>query len=201
MVHPAKLARELARVAAELGVEIFEGTRATGISGTGQHGPVTVTTTGGKVRSAASFTVTHVQPDGLIRAPGTTADLGDGVYNGTGLRQTATTSATRGSVKVFRIRVQNDGDRLDSVLVSGPGGVPGFRVRYLAGTTPVTTAVTTGTYLLSDISPGTGRTLRLEVTVGNKAAAGATATWLVQAASSSDPARRDAVRARVRVTP
>ncbi|GAA3528633.1 FAD-dependent oxidoreductase [Nocardioides daeguensis] len=67
MVHPAKLARELARVAAELGVEIFEGTRATGISGAGKRGPVTVTTTAGTISARRVALATNVFPSLLAR--------------------------------------------------------------------------------------------------------------------------------------
>src|SRR4051812_18359462 len=45
LVHPARLATELARVAAELGVEVHEHTRATGLDRP-PTGPVTVRTTG-----------------------------------------------------------------------------------------------------------------------------------------------------------
>ena len=50
LVHPARLVRELARVAAELGVEIHEGSRVTGID-SGSAGPVTVRTARGSVTS------------------------------------------------------------------------------------------------------------------------------------------------------
>lgn len=67
LVHPAKLAQELARVATDLGVEIFEGTRATGISGEGRHGPITVTTTTGTVRARRVALATNVFPSLLAR--------------------------------------------------------------------------------------------------------------------------------------
>lgn len=67
LVHPAKLAQELARVATDLGVEIFEGTRATGISGDGRQGPVTVTTTTGTVRARRVALATNVFPSLLAR--------------------------------------------------------------------------------------------------------------------------------------
>ena len=67
MVHPAKLAQELARVAAELGVEIFENTRATGISGEWRTGPVRVTTPGGTISARRVALATNVFPSLLRR--------------------------------------------------------------------------------------------------------------------------------------
>lgn len=67
MVHPAKLAHELARVATALGVEIFENTRATGISGDGRSGPVRVATAGGTVSARRVALATNVFPSLLRR--------------------------------------------------------------------------------------------------------------------------------------
>jgi glycine/D-amino acid oxidase-like deaminating enzyme len=49
LVHPAKLAAELARVAAGLGVEVVEDTPVTGISTSGRTGPVSLRTPHGTV--------------------------------------------------------------------------------------------------------------------------------------------------------
>ncbi|GAB4010036.1 NAD(P)/FAD-dependent oxidoreductase [Nocardioides ultimimeridianus] len=67
MVHPAKLAVELARVATDLGVEIFEHSRATGISGDGRSGPVRVTTARGAVTASRVALATNVFPSLLPR--------------------------------------------------------------------------------------------------------------------------------------
>jgi len=67
MVHPAKLAVELARVAAELGVEIHEHTRATGIASTGKSGPVRVSTPNGTVSAKRVALATNVFPSLLAR--------------------------------------------------------------------------------------------------------------------------------------
>ncbi|MBM7517046.1 NAD(P)/FAD-dependent oxidoreductase [Nocardioides nitrophenolicus] len=67
LVHPAKLAHELGRLAAELGVEIFERTRATGVEGGGRHGPVRVTTETGVVTARRVALATNVFPSLLAR--------------------------------------------------------------------------------------------------------------------------------------
>ncbi len=66
LVHPARLARELARVAAELGVEVHERTRVTGLDAPGR-GPVTVRTTGGTVTADRVALATNVFPSLLRR--------------------------------------------------------------------------------------------------------------------------------------
>lgn len=64
MVHPAKLAFELARVATELGVQIFERTRVTGLSGRGVQ---TVTAETGSVVADQVALATNVFPSLLKR--------------------------------------------------------------------------------------------------------------------------------------
>lgn len=66
LVHPARLARELARVAASLGVEIHEGTRVTGLDAP-TRGPVVVSTTAGSVTADRVALATNVFPSLLRR--------------------------------------------------------------------------------------------------------------------------------------
>jgi glycine/D-amino acid oxidase-like deaminating enzyme len=66
LVHPARLARELARVAASLGVEIHEGTRVTGLDAP-TRGPVAVRTTDGSVTADRVALATNVFPSLLRR--------------------------------------------------------------------------------------------------------------------------------------
>lgn len=64
MVHPAKLALELARVATDLGVEIFEHTPVRGIAGSS---PVTVLTDDGAITATQVALATNVFPSLLKR--------------------------------------------------------------------------------------------------------------------------------------
>ena len=66
LVHPARLARELARVASDLGVEIHEGTRVDDLDASGP-GPVRVRTTAGSVDSDRVALATNVFPSLLRR--------------------------------------------------------------------------------------------------------------------------------------
>lgn len=65
MVHPALLAAELARVAEERGVEIFERSRVSGLDTSG--GGVVVTTADGSVRAGRAVLATNVFPSLLKR--------------------------------------------------------------------------------------------------------------------------------------
>ncbi|MFC7495473.1 MULTISPECIES: NAD(P)/FAD-dependent oxidoreductase [unclassified Nocardioides] len=67
LVHPARLARELARVASDLGVEIHEHTRVTGLDAP-TRGPAAVRTTGGTVTADRVALATNVFPSLLRRA-------------------------------------------------------------------------------------------------------------------------------------
>ncbi len=66
LLHPAKMVRELARVAAELGVTIVENSRVRRLSATGRRGPVTLVTDRGSVVAARVALGTNVFP-ALVR--------------------------------------------------------------------------------------------------------------------------------------
>ena len=66
LVHPVKLVRELARVAEDLGVEVFEDSPVTRLAG-GRSGPVDVVTDGGTVRADRVALGTNVFPALLRR--------------------------------------------------------------------------------------------------------------------------------------
>ncbi len=65
-MHPAKLGLELARVAADLGVEIFEHSRVRSVDGDGS-GPIVLATDGGRITADAVALGTNVFPSLLKR--------------------------------------------------------------------------------------------------------------------------------------
>lgn len=67
LVHPAKLVHELARVATELGVQIFEHTRASDLTTSGRAGAVRVSTPRGTVTARRVALATNVFPSLLTR--------------------------------------------------------------------------------------------------------------------------------------
>nr|WP_245857764.1 FAD-dependent oxidoreductase [Mumia flava] len=67
MLHPAKLAKELARAADGLGVQIFEHSHVEALEADGRRGPVTVRTPRGAVRADRAVLATNVFPSLLAR--------------------------------------------------------------------------------------------------------------------------------------
>jgi len=66
LLHPAKMVDELARVAVDLGVEIFEDSQVRAVTAEGRTGPATVTTDHGSVRAERVALGTNVFP-ALVR--------------------------------------------------------------------------------------------------------------------------------------
>lgn len=67
LVHPAKFAKELARAATELGVEIFENSHVDWLYADGKKGPITVTTWRSSVHATQVILATNVFPALLKR--------------------------------------------------------------------------------------------------------------------------------------
>lgn len=143
--------------------------------------------------------VAYYQPDGAIRF-GKGAYVGDNAYNTTALGQTVATKALRGTTKTFAIRLQNDGNTGDTFTVKGKGAQTGFAVKYLQGTTDITSAVVAGTFTTASVAPGAAVSLKLVITVKKAATVGVTRSWLVSATSVTGPTKKDAVKAKVRVS-
>ena len=138
------------------------------------------------------------RPDGLI---GQTAGplIGGNIYNRTGANQTRSVNAKRGTKKSFVARVENDGNDTDTILLKGPGNSRGFKVKYFSGTSNITSGVIDGEAGIRNAGPGKFGTFRIEVSVTEDAAVGATKTILMTLTSLGDRTKRDAVKAKVTV--
>jgi hypothetical protein len=121
------------------------------------------------------------------------------VYNLRAKHQTARVDVRRGVGRTFYIRVQNDGNVPDRILVKGPGSRSGCTARYYFGNVEVTSEIVSGTYRTWLLSPGDRQTLRLRVNVAGDALADAKHSWRVVTSSVHDPLKRDAVKAIVKV--
>ncbi len=99
-------------------------------------------------------------------------------------RSSATTSTTRpGSTRrrvarrraqldAFGISVQNDGTAADSFKLLGAGSSTHYNVKYLDGTTIITSQVVAGTYTTPSLPPGGSHLITAKVTVKSTAPAG-----------------------------
>ena len=137
------------------------------------------------------------QPDGLISKTLAGKYVGDGVYNATGIKQTRTITTARGSRVSFYARVENDGRVGDSYWLNGTSSSSGYGVRYFAGSTDITTEVTTGTYgALVEVAGNLG--IRVQVRV--KATAAELSSKIVRlTASSAGGGTLDTVKAVVAI--
>ncbi len=144
------------------------------------------------------------QPDGLIRNHGGGSFVGENIYNLTGAGQTATTRAPVGTTMTFDVRVQNDGNTVDSFMIMGPGSGGGAKVKYFDGSGDITAAVVAGTYTTpeidSQLGPDTGRpdfwTIKVKITGKNAGPHVA----LVTSSSVADGSKEDAVKAKLKST-
>jgi hypothetical protein len=141
------------------------------------------------------------RPDALIKKASASSYLGAKVYNTTGQHQIVSAKAARGHSVTFDIKVINRSTAYDAITVKGPGGKPGFSVKYLAGasgSTDITKQVVAGSYS-PRLAPGAGKVLRLVVKAKAGAIVGSADYWSVRATSSHDATRKDVVKASVTV--
>src|SRR5215217_1570474 len=163
-----------------------------------------IATSGGGATFPATWDMFEIQlpqyrPDAQVRLSTAASYVGNNVYNATGTNQAATVTTAAATSRTFTVNVQNDGAVSDSYVLRGPGNSTGFTVRYLAGTTDITTAVVNGTYTLSGVAAGAARSISMQVTVGAGAAVGSVKSSLVTATSTHSGTAVDAVRTVVTV--
>ncbi len=175
------------------GTSVFGGWSGGGCSGTSTcQVPMTADTT-----VTATFKP-NVQPDGLI-ALGAKTPIGEGVFNSTGAGQTVTGKVLPGATAIFNVTVQNDGLVADTIQLHGAAKLAGFTVKYFAGTTNITTPVTSGAYATASLAPAGTALIQIRITASKTAKIGAVYNDLLTASSVADPTKADAVKAVVKV--
>jgi hypothetical protein len=140
------------------------------------------------------------QPDNLIKNSTESTYLGDNIYNTDGTGQTKSQSVKAGRSATFNVMIQNDGSATDAFYLQGTGSSTGFTVNYytgISGGTNITTAVTGGSYTVSNLGPGANQVIRVVVSVTRGTAVGAAKDCLVTSTSAADNSKRDVVKARV----
>ena len=160
---------------------------------------VTTINPDGQMSSASVLRIARHQPDGKIKPSIKTPFVGNNVYNLTGELQTARAWRRPLSTRSFYVKEQNDGNVNDSFLLRGPGNKKGFTVHYYFRNADVTSKVVDGTFRTAILAPGSAQTLRLSISVRPGTSIGTVRSWLVTSTSIHDPAKRDVVRAIVRV--
>jgi len=123
--------------------------------------------------------------------------VGDGVYGETGERQTRRATVQPGGTAVFHLRVQNDGTVPDTLAwyQRKPAGL--FRITYLRSAR--WSSVHPLNWSTDPVPVGGFLKVRLKIVASAIAPSGAQVTVLLQAASTGDSSKGDAVRAIVTV--
>ena len=155
--------------------------RVTATDGAGNSSTVTRTYT----VAAAPYS----RPDALIQGP--RGWVGNNVL-GSPARQQISRVVRRGGSASTWVRLQNEGNRADRVVVRGTGGNQRFRVRYYLGRTDFTNRVRAATFVKT-LAPNRSVDLRVVVTRLRPATVGDTLRVVVLASSGLEPRRRDAV--------
>jgi hypothetical protein len=124
------------------------------------------------------------RPDLLISRVATGPYLGNDLYNTAGVEgQTLTSTARRGRVRDFYVRVRNDGNTVGAFTVRGSASMRGSVVRYYSAGVEITTAMRSAGGWRPVVAPGAMRQLRAQVRIGSRATIGSlksakvTATW------------------------
>ena len=136
------------------------------------------------------------QADGLIsRGAGF---IGGNIYNTTTANQTIGVTRAAGRIATFTVRIQNDGDATDEILVDGTPAATGFTMLVTRNGTNVTNAFLAGTLSVT-LDPGTRQDLVVRITVKATTRSGKVDRETVLLTSMNDLAGKDAVRAKVTV--
>lgn len=130
--------------------------------------------------------------------------VGNNIYNTTAKGQKRTwndyfdySTEPDPRVVMFAISIQNDGAVADRFKVTADGVTRGYRVRFLRGTTNITSAVEAGTYVTPRIDPGSAIVIKVKVVMPcdpSEDCGQDKASRLVTVISKGNPALADAVR-------
>jgi uncharacterized delta-60 repeat protein len=135
------------------------------------------------------------RPDLLIGTGGSFS--GNGVYNETGHHQTFARRVAAGHTLSFSVKVQNDGNASDTILMHG-GGARGVTVHYFLGGKDVSRQLYTfGKELALDV--GTSKTLKVVVKLGTSLNAGKVINVRTSGYSLNTPDAEDVVVAAITV--
>jgi alpha-tubulin suppressor-like RCC1 family protein len=149
------------------------------------------------VQVSSLFPGDVAQPDGLISKGG--AFVGNGVYNTTGRNQTLSAKRAPGTMTSFDVRIQNDGDALDRILVRGEAPAKGFRVAVTWNGVAVTKDFLAGRLDFA-LDVGASETIVVKITIKATASAGKVESQKVTLTSTNDLTGKDAVKAKVTVS-
>jgi hypothetical protein len=135
--------------------------------------------TGGRV--SITFTPSpgggSARPDARLRSGTSGPFVGNDIYSTTGANQSRRGSAPPGRTVIFQVSLQNDGSRAGRLTLRARGAkVPGYDVRYIAGSRDITAAVIAGTWRSPSLAPGATTLVTVRITVKRQAVRGSSVT-------------------------
>jgi hypothetical protein len=154
---------------------------------------------GRQATSTVTIAASDQQPDAWVSTSSSSGYIGNNVYNGTGSQQTKTVTGRRTTTKTFYVRVYNDGNVTDKIALRGSASSAGSRVRYLSGSTDITTAMrSTGGWKVS-LKPRAYKLVKVRITILRGAAIGSAKPATVSGTWTGDGTRTDLAGAVVKV--
>jgi hypothetical protein len=134
------------------------------------------------------------RPDAIVANIATGALFGDDLYTTNGATQSKSRKVVVGDKWSWALRVQNDGDVGDDLVVSA---LPRFGVRFFVGYYDVTSFVTGGGFTFAGVPAGTMLPMAVQAST-DFMAVGDLYTVIVTVRSGAAPELRDVVHLRVR---
>lgn len=139
------------------------------------------------------------RPDALVSTRKSGGYVGNNVYNTTGAGQTRTVKARRGTSRTLFVRVVNDGNVANTLIVRGSATGAGSRVHYLVGSRDVTRRMRSPAGWSVVLAPGQSQRIAVKVTVKPGARVGSLKVARVSGSWTGDATYVDLVRAQVKV--
>ena len=133
------------------------------------------------------------KPDARISLGANGALVGDDVYNTTAEGQARSGSARKGKSVSFGISIQNDAAAPAHLRAQAEGSAPGYKVKYLSGTTDVTADVIAGTWATGVLANGTSELLIVKISVKAAAPVGSSVSRMVTITGQGSVPLSDAV--------
>lgn len=139
-----------------------------------------------------------LQPDNHIKNDYETIYIGDGIYNDNGTNQVEEQPVRPGDTAIYHIRIENDGDIPEEIMVGGTVGITGWTVIYydsLVGGTDITSLIEYYIWSTGELEPDSFVEIRVEVIPDLTIPEDSSFGILVISSSTYDVTRIDAVQA------
>ncbi len=127
--------------------------------------------------------------------------IGDNIYNTTGENQTVEKEGKGGETVVFFIKIENDGNSEDTIIIKGTQGNNRWEVKYFYpkhSSTQITEKVINEGYPIGPLSPGEYDEIRLEITIPVDVKQDELFNVYVQGKSQNSHLKQDVVKAVVK---